>query len=46
VFKLTPPAVGQTQWTKTLLYSFQGGSDGFDPLAGLIFDRSGALYGA
>jgi hypothetical protein len=32
VFKLTPPASGQTQWTETVLYTFQGGSDGWQPL--------------
>jgi uncharacterized repeat protein (TIGR03803 family) len=30
---------------ETVLYSFQGGSDGNDPEAGLIFDKEGALYG-
>jgi uncharacterized repeat protein (TIGR03803 family) len=44
VFKLTPPAKGQTAWTETVLYRFKGGSDGFYPVAGLIAD-SGALYG-
>jgi hypothetical protein len=28
-----------------VLYSFQGGQDGFYPLAGLIADKEGALYG-
>jgi uncharacterized repeat protein (TIGR03803 family) len=45
VFKLTPPARGQTAWTETVLYSFTGGSDGGNPLAGLIIDAHGALYG-
>ena len=45
VFKLTPPAKGQTVWTETVLYRFKGGSDGFYPFAGLIADNSGALYG-
>jgi uncharacterized repeat protein (TIGR03803 family) len=45
VFKLTPPAKGQMAWTETVLYSFTGGSDGFYPLAGLIADKEGALYG-
>jgi uncharacterized repeat protein (TIGR03803 family) len=44
VFKLTPPAKGQTQWTQTVLHGFAGGSDGALPLASLIFDTSGALY--
>ena len=30
---------------ETVLYSFEGGGDGGDPLAGLIADRRGALYG-
>jgi len=46
VFKLTPPAPPATQWTETALYSFQGGSDGAYPYGGVIFDTSGALYGA
>ncbi len=45
VFKLTPPAIGQTAWTETVLYSFTGGTDGAYPVAGLIFDQNGALYG-
>ena len=44
VFKLTPPAKGQTVWTPTVLYSFTGGSDGVGPSAGLIADKEGALY--
>jgi uncharacterized repeat protein (TIGR03803 family) len=45
VFKLTPPAKGQTAWTETVLYSFKGGtSDGANP-GGLIIDNEGALYG-
>jgi uncharacterized repeat protein (TIGR03803 family) len=45
VFKLAPPAPGQTQWTKTVLYSFSGGADGRFPAARLVFDSQGALYG-
>jgi len=30
---------------ETVLYSFAGGSDGGDPLSGLIADERGALYG-
>src|SRR5208337_2239879 len=40
-----PPAAGQTQSTETPLYSFTGGADGGYPVAGLIFDTDGALYG-
>jgi uncharacterized repeat protein (TIGR03803 family) len=39
VFKLTPDG------TETVLYSFTGGSDGLAPLAGLIADAAGNLYG-
>jgi uncharacterized repeat protein (TIGR03803 family) len=45
VFKLTPPAAGRTVWTLSTLYRFSGGSDGRLPIAGLIADRKGALYG-
>jgi uncharacterized repeat protein (TIGR03803 family) len=44
VFKLTPPAKKGGVWSESVLYSFMGGSDGGYPLAGLIFDSSGALY--
>jgi uncharacterized repeat protein (TIGR03803 family) len=39
VFKLSPSG------TETVLYTFTGGSDGGFPLAGLIADSSGNLYG-
>ncbi len=42
VFKLAPPAAGQTTWTETVLHRFR---HGVDPLAGLIFDAAGNLYG-
>jgi uncharacterized repeat protein (TIGR03803 family) len=32
-------------WTETILYSFQGGSDGGAPYSGPIFDKAGNLYG-
>src|SRR5579863_3206965 len=31
--------------TEKVLYAFAGGSDGYRPLGGLIFDRAGNLYG-
>lgn len=32
-------------WTESVLYSFAGGSDGWGPMGGLIFDNAGNLYG-
>ena len=37
-------AQGHT-YTKKVIYSFAGGSDGADPLAGLVRDGVGYLYG-
>ena len=47
VFKLTPPAKGQTAWTETcsIVSRAASCSDGAYPLAGLIVDKEGALYG-
>jgi uncharacterized repeat protein (TIGR03803 family) len=39
VFKISPGGA------ETVLYSFQGGSDGFEPLGGLLKDKAGNLYG-
>jgi len=43
VFKMTPN--GNGTWTETVLYSFQGGTDGANPNGGLSMDREGNLYG-
>ena len=43
IFQLTPSGPG---WTENTLYDFQGGTDGKNVTAGLIFDSSGNLYGA
>jgi uncharacterized repeat protein (TIGR03803 family) len=43
IFKLSPS--GST-WTETKLHDFEDGNDGAIPYAGLIFDKSGNLYGA
>ncbi|MGC2112686.1 MAG: choice-of-anchor tandem repeat GloVer-containing protein [Candidatus Korobacteraceae bacterium] len=49
VFKLSPPARFcadlNCPWPATVLYTFGGGSDGFDPRAAVIFDLAGNLYG-
>jgi len=39
VFEVTPTG------TETVLYSFAGASDGCTPLGGVVFDKSGNLYG-
>ncbi len=42
VFKLTNRPSG---WTLTTLHSFAGGSDGAQPIGGVVFGRDGSLYG-
>jgi len=42
VFELSPSANG---WTYTTLYEFTGGNDGAMPVAGLVLDSAGNLYG-
>lgn len=39
VFKLAPDG------TETVLYAFKGGRDGLGPVAGVVMDKSGNLYG-
>ena len=43
VFKLTSSGTG---WTESLLYNFQGLTDGKEPVTSLMFDRLGNLYGS
>jgi uncharacterized repeat protein (TIGR03803 family) len=46
VFKLTPPGRGRSGWTETVLHTFTGvNGDGYAPVASLLLDRRGALYG-
>jgi hypothetical protein len=48
VFKLAPSSAGGGAWTETILYTFcrqQNCADGLGPLAGLIRNANGALYG-
>jgi uncharacterized repeat protein (TIGR03803 family) len=45
IFELSPPATAGGSWSETVLYQFQGGSDGSSPLGTLIFDKLGNLYG-
>jgi uncharacterized repeat protein (TIGR03803 family) len=42
VFKLTRSG---RAWTESVLWSFTGGSDGSNPVSGVIFDSAGNLYG-
>ncbi len=42
VFELSPGANGK--WSETVLHNFNG-SDGSEPVAGVIFDAAGNLYG-
>jgi uncharacterized repeat protein (TIGR03803 family) len=44
VFELSPPPPGGA-WTETVLHNFQNSGDGNSPLANLIFDMEGNLYG-
>jgi uncharacterized repeat protein (TIGR03803 family) len=43
VFRLTRGAGGS--WSETVIYSFQGGTDGSSPVGTLMPDRSGNLFG-
>ena len=45
VFKVTPSSTTGGTWTLTTLHAFSG-SDGAQPVTGLMSDASGALYGA
>jgi hypothetical protein len=49
VFSLKPQAPGfsnpMSSWAETVLYQFQGGNDGVNPLGQIVFDEAGNLYG-
>jgi uncharacterized repeat protein (TIGR03803 family) len=46
VFRLSPPASEGASWTETVLYMFGSNpNDGGWPVAGMIFDKQGNLYG-
>jgi uncharacterized repeat protein (TIGR03803 family) len=42
IFALIPSATG---YSERVLHAFRGGSDGADPVAGLIVGKTGTLYG-
>ena len=46
VYKLSPPAKQGDPWKEKVLYSFQGGKDGYVAFGDLVFDKAGNLYGA
>jgi len=46
VFQLTPPAQRDAFWTESVLFSFSGGEDGGNPVAGVIIDNKGSLFGS
>ncbi len=46
VYQMSPPRTKGGAWTYTILYSFQGGNDGYLPNGDLVFDGAGNLYGA
>jgi len=45
VFKLSPPSTIGGTWTESILWSFGKSKDGNLPVAGLILDLNGNLYG-
>jgi len=46
VYELSPPIKQGDPWTETILYSLQGGNDGYFPWGTPTFDAKGNLYGA
>ncbi len=45
VIELSPPTGGETSWSETILYSFNGGKDGIAPYFDNLMDGNGAIYG-
>jgi len=45
VYKLTPPLKDGGVWAHRVLHRFTGGQDGIVPLAGLMLNTDGKLYG-
>jgi uncharacterized repeat protein (TIGR03803 family) len=45
VFDLSPPSDGQSGWTQTIQWRFKGAIDGANPVAGVVADTAGNLYG-
>jgi uncharacterized repeat protein (TIGR03803 family) len=45
VFKLVPPAPGESNWREQILYTFTNGSDGSIPVGDLALGENGSFYG-
>jgi len=45
VYEFVRPVPPKTAWTETVLHSFTNGVGGARPMAGLILDAAGNLYG-
>jgi uncharacterized repeat protein (TIGR03803 family) len=45
VYELSPPTHAGDAWTETVLYSFQGGTDGYVAFGDLVLDKARNLYG-
>jgi uncharacterized repeat protein (TIGR03803 family) len=45
LFRLRPPAPGETRWKRQVLHTFRGGTDGARP-TGLTLAADGVIYGA
>jgi uncharacterized repeat protein (TIGR03803 family) len=46
VYEMVPPKQKGGAWTESVIYSFQGGKDGYLPQGDMTFDTKGNLYGA
>ena len=45
VYELVRPVPPKTTWTEIVLHNFTDGKDGGQPVAGLVLDKAGNLYG-
>jgi uncharacterized repeat protein (TIGR03803 family) len=46
VYRLAPPAPGQSNWSQSVLHSFvASGAEGYAPMAGLVFGQNRKLFG-